>query len=383
MRVSSTARPRTRRVWFMRLALSFALLLGSASAALLVMEGLVRLVAPQQIIDLRPELWQAADSVGHLRRPNVVTRMNTGERVVTVRTDKDGFRVGSVGRREAPTKVLLIGDSFMEALQVEHEQSTAHLLESELAARLGRPVVVRNAGVSDWDPNQYLIRARSLLAKEDYALLVVSVFVGNDAVNRVPYVPPRAPFERKRFHFPRALTVAEFMDGVIAPFNDALETRSHLYVLLKARFSVLRMRLGLTADYFPIDYLRAQANSPRWVSTAAILSELSDVAEAKGVPTIFVLVPEAFQVYSNDFDDYVRGFGIDTSAVDLEQPSRRLEEELTSAGLAVIQTLDDFRAVADSSARLFGLIDHHLTPEGHQVLARLVSPYVVREISRD
>lgn len=382
MTPSSRTRAAQVRAFLIRAVGVLALVVGSAAVALLVMEGVVRTVAPQQLIELRPELWQGADSVGHLHRPNVAVRTNTGERTVTVYTDKDGFRVGAAGRREAPTQVLLIGDSFMEAIQVEHEQSTAYLLEKALEGRLQQPIAVRNAGISDWNPNQYLVRSRALMATDRYALLVVSIFVGNDAVKRVAYVPARAPFERKRFHLPHGFSAAALIDGFFSPLNDALETRSQLFVLMKSRLSVLRMKLGLTAEYFPVEYRRSEANSPRWKSTAAIAVDIRDAAAAHGVPTVFVLVPEAFQVYSRDFDDYVRGFGVDPNTVDLAQPSRRLEEELVSAGLTVVQTLDAFRAAADTSERLFGLVDHHLTPAGHVLLTQLLAPHAADAIAR-
>lgn len=367
------------RLLFRRSAIGLGLVSLSAAVTTLTIEGAVRLISPQQLIRVQPELWQPADSVGHVRRPNVAIQTNTGERTVTVRTDAAGFRVGARGRRDQGSRVLLIGDSFMEALQVEHEQSTAYLLERELEREIGLPIVVRNAGVSDWDPNQYLIRARSLLAGDHYSLLVVSIFVGNDAVRRrQAYFPPRAPYEPRHVRLPRSLSFAEFTDALLKPLNDELEMRSHLFVLLKRRLSVLRMRLGLTAEYFPAEYRRVEAESSRWAITAEIAREIDAVADSRGVPTLFFLVPEAFQVYSEDFREYVLGFGIDPTTVDVDQPSRLLERELSARGLQVIQLLDVFRDAASSSPRLFGTVDHHLTPEGHALLTRLVAPHALR-----
>src|SRR3989442_7554034 len=113
------------------------LLLGSTMAALLLGEVVVRIVAPQQLIILRPDIWMPVDSVGLTFRPFVHSTINTGERPGHVVTDSQGFRVSAGGRPSARTRVLLIGDSFMAALQVEYEQSLAGLLEKGLKARLG------------------------------------------------------------------------------------------------------------------------------------------------------------------------------------------------------------------------------------------------------
>src|SRR4051812_13500318 len=88
--------------------------------ALVGAELAVRLLVPQQLILKRTDIWQPADTLGWTHLPNVNTTVNTGERAVHFRTDADGYRVARAGRRESANRtVLLLGDSFMEALQVE------------------------------------------------------------------------------------------------------------------------------------------------------------------------------------------------------------------------------------------------------------------------
>lgn len=350
------------------------LLAVSGGIGLLVAELAVRVVSPRQLIQIRPDVWHAVDSVGWLRRPSIETHINTGERTVTIRTDGDGFRIGESGRQEGRKSILLLGDSFMEALQVEHEQTTAALLERRLAAAGLDSVVVRNAGVSGWSPNQYRIFARSELARTRYDLVIVAVFVGNDVVRaRLDRVPPRVPVERRRLRFPHSPAPRELVDALAAPVNDALEVRSHLYILLKNQLSTLRMRLGLTADYFPQWYRRSESGHPGWDITVGLLRDLAADAAERGVPVIFALVPERLQVHDDDFLRYLSGFDIDPADVDLEQPSRVLRERLTAAGLTVVDALGPFRSAADS-VRLYGTVDQHFTPEGHALLADLVLP---------
>lgn len=376
--MSDAGAPTTVRRLRLRLALAALLVLGiSCIVALFLAEGVVRLAAPQQLIQIRPDLWEPVDSLGWNRRPNANLRINTGERTVTVMSDSAGFRVGRAGRRDAPTRILLLGDSFIEALQVDHEQSIAHLLERPLADSLGRPVVVRNAGINGWNPNHYLIRTRQALARETFALVIVAVFVGNDAVAyRFDQIEPRTPVERHEFRLPRQASWGELVDAFLAPINDALEVRSQLYVLLKNQLSTLRMRMGMTADYLPLEYQRAEAGSERWRNTARIAHDIERVAEAaSGTPVLFVLIPERFQVYSDDFARYLRGFGIDSTAVDVEQPSRLLLEAFRAESLHVVDALPAMRRVAASSTeRLYGRVDQHLSPAGHRAVTDIVLP---------
>jgi hypothetical protein len=369
---SADAKPRPRLL--VRVIGVLALLAVSGLLALALAEVVVRLAAPQQLILIRPDVWEAVDTLGWVRRPNIETLMNTGERTVTVRTDSARFRVGEAGRRNAASQVLLLGDSFMEALQVEYEQSTAGLLETGLTAATGKPVAVRNSGVSGWSPNQYRLLARRELGRAPYALIVVAVFVGNDIIGEsLDRIPPRVPVERKHFRFPQSPAPRELIEALAAPVNDVLEVRSHLYILAKNSLGTLRMRLGLTADYFPRWYQKGEAGSPAWDVTIGVLRALAEEAQAKGTPTLFVLVPERLQVHREEFLRYLTGFDIDPASVDLDQPSRVLRAGLEAAGLHVVDALEPFRAAA-AGTRLHGVVDQHLSPEGHRVLTDLILP---------
>jgi hypothetical protein len=79
-------------------------------------------------------------------------------------------------------------------------------------------------------------------------------------------------------------------------------------------------------------------------------------------------------VYEQAFYQYVKGFGIAVDAVDIDQPNRRLSQELGARELEVMDALPSFRAAAREGARLYGSVDTHLSPAGHALLAELVSP---------
>jgi hypothetical protein len=355
--------------------------LGNATlllATLLVMAAIgelaVRLIMPQQLVALRPDLWQPVDTVGWLRRPNVSSVVNTGEGEVRLITDHEGFRVGERGRIEG-VPVLVLGDSFVEALQVEHEESLSGRLEVALGAALGQPVAIRNAGVSGWSPTQYLARERVLLPREPYRLVITAIYVGNDArPTRVDYTPPREAVVRHSFRLPRGFSKTELLDAGLHPLNESLETRSHLYVLLRSKLEILRKKLGLSANYFPVEFLKSEAASERWQLTAEVCSDIEALAREHGAPALFVLIPTDFQVNPNKFLQYVSGFGIDTATVALDQPTEMLLEELTRRGLHVIDALPRFRELQASGAKLYGTVDEHLNAAGHEALANVVSP---------
>lgn len=356
-------------------AVNLSLVVGSLGVALLVAEVAMRVLAPQQLILIRPDLWAPADTVGWLHRPNVSTHINTGERTVSVFTDSAGFRVGSGGGVTGESEILLLGDSFMEALQVEYDQSGSGLLEGLISEAIGSEVAVRNAAIGGWDPDQYLLRARSLLAQREYDLVITAIYLGNDVISaRREYLPPRAPVERFHLRLPRGMSGTEITNALLRPINDFLEVRSHLFVALKNRLQTVRMEVGLAAVPFPAPFLTSEAESERWEITADLCADISRLAAQHQSEALFVLVPAEFQVDSTDLTRNVQGFDLDPSAIDLEQPNRELGERMAARGLLVLDALPAFRAAHREGRRLYGTVDHHFSPEGHELFATVVAP---------
>lgn len=360
-----------------RAASNLALLLASLVVTLGLGELLTRITAPQQLILKRPDVWQAVDTLGWAHRPNVHTTINTGERTVQFITDADGLRVGARGPINADTRILLLGDSFIEALQVEYENTVAGLLEARLPHLIGHPVAVRNAGVGDWGPPQYYLRARSLLEREHFDLAVVALYLGNDVADWRPGpIKPRTPIQTHPLRIPTSLRWAEIIEAVLYPVNDFLETRSQLFILFKTRAQTVLMRLGLTADYFPSELLRSAADSPRWEATADICHDIAALTQSHGTPTLFVLIPAPVQVNRRTLKSYLHAFDIDPRNVDLEQPNRLVLRALSTYNLRVIDVLPAFLAAREGGTKLYGDVDPHLTAQGHDLLEKHIEPAV-------
>jgi len=357
-----------------------ALLMVATLIALGMGEVLVRAVAPQQLILLRPDIWQPVDSLGWAHRPNLHTRVNTGDRTVTMQTDRDGFRIATGGRPPGDYRILLLGDSFVAAMQVEYEQSLPGLIERCFATRTGKSASVWNAAVSGWDPPHYLMQARRSLATAPFDLVLVAVYLGNDVVDRRYVIPPREAYPRHTFHLPRHFTYGEFVDGLLAPINDGLETRSHLFIFFKTRLEALLMRAGLTAVEVPTDLRREEATSPRWQVTGDILADIDSFASAYGVPAAFALIPANEQVDPAVFQLRTKAFGIDPTSLDLDQPDRLMVAELQRRGLSFVSLLAPLRAGQARGLPMYGRVDPHPSEEGHRIMWDAVAPLLARRL---
>lgn len=358
------------------------LLLVSIGLSLLLCEGLVRLVLPQQLIVDRPDVWQPVEGPGWRKRPNVDTRINTGEGEVRLRTDARGYRVGERGDMAGDLEVLVLGDSFMEALQVEYEETLSGRLEAGLAHGTGRSVRVSNSGVSGWGPSHYLIEARRALAERNFDAILVAVYLGNDyETRRTESFAPRAFVADQHFRWPRSLAPAELVDAVLYPINNVLERSSHLFQLVKNANQGLLIELGLTARYRPAELTPSPAIDAAWQSTADTLAEIVALGGAHGVPVLVVVLPSHYQVVPEALALYTMGFDLDAHSLDPRLPNRLLDAALRERGVAFVDALPALEAAQRAGTAVYGSVDTHLNARGHEVVFEAIREPLLRAIA--
>ena len=295
----------------------------------------------------------------------------------------EGFRVGPLARDTTGRQVLLVGDSFAQALQVDYEDSFAALLELLAARALGSSVALRNAGVDGWDPPQYLWRVRRALDTRHYDALLVTIYLGNDVVATTnEYWPSREPLRDTRIRWPSQFDRRNVTEALLYPLNDRLKHHSHLFILLKRTLGVLLMRLHLTGVDFPGEIIRSEATSMRWDVTADFCERIADASRRHGVPTLFAIISSSYQVDTTEFLRFAHGFDLDPARVDLEQPNRLLGQRLAARHLNVVDPLEKFRALARQGQLLYGRTDRHFSPAGHRAFAASVEPALVQMLRR-
>ena len=144
----------------------------------------------------------------------------------------------------------------------------------------------------------------------------------------------------------------------------------------------LRIRLGLSAHYFPFGLLVENAESPAWGVTAELCEEIADLGEAHETPVLFVLLPTLYQVDRELSERYRRAFGIEPQAIDLDQPSQLLRREFAARGLDLVDlTAAMWRMHETEGVKMYGSVDTHLSPEGHRVVAELLERHVMGLLS--
>lgn len=357
----------------------------SIIAILVVGELAIRIFYPQQLIQLKLDAWEEDAKYGFRLGANYDTEINLGDGTVQLITDQYGRRVGSTPRDEsdAAYRILVVGDSFVEGTAVEYEDTATALLETRLTEALGAPVSVTNAGTWGYRPEQYLLREEEELDREDYELVLIFLYTGNDIDGeRLTDFSSTVPTYPHPLRVPRNLSSDELIDAIFYPINDIFEARSQLYLLLKAQLEPLRAALGLSSSEIPSILLKPAASSPRWEVAGDIAGEMAQVAEAHDTSVMFVIIPTQFEVDEAYLDLYAEASEIDPATIDPDQPSRLLIQELEGRELAVIDTRNALEAAIDNGAKNVYVNYVHFGLDGHEAVTEALFPVVLERLQQ-
>jgi hypothetical protein len=171
-----------RRRWLLRLiAICLGLLL-----PLVVLEGALRLFGPilPGNYDTGAYLIRHA-TLGHFHVPSFNGWIKAREFTTHVSINALGLRDRRQSYQKPPGvfRVLFLGDSFVEAVQVRQSDGVAERLEQELNRGASRPVEVINAGVAAYGTVQESLLLDHIGEQLEPDLVLVLFYVGNDLTN--------------------------------------------------------------------------------------------------------------------------------------------------------------------------------------------------------
>ncbi len=213
-------------------------------------ELLLRLAGPWLPVDLTTRALQELHPVyGVFHRPGASAWIRDPEFKTFVRFNREGLRGPEIPSSPAPgvTRVLVLGDSFVEGAEVEEDQT----LPSVMAKRLteaGFAAEALNGGVRGWGTAQeYLyLTDQGLALHPDIVVLVL--YVGNDLVDNSVELSGLAPdgtFSRPFFVLDRGQLVQLPAIPALASAIDPLlhVARSH-FTLVNFLESAVAVRLA-------------------------------------------------------------------------------------------------------------------------------------------
>jgi hypothetical protein len=381
-----------------RLGNALLLLLGIVLGAGLL-EMAVRIMAASQPVITTGEqgVYEQFDpTLGWRNRPGASVRYQRREYSTLVEINSLGFRDVERSPRRVPgtTRIIALGDSFVEGYTVERDQTVTRRMEA-LSESAGCPAEVINAGVHAYSTDQEALWFQN--EAEALSPDVVMVFAYyNDILNntRIQYWGAAKP-------------LVEVVDGKLSVTNlplpgapkdpspghveiqpprpvngSALRSLMNARTLTGApRLHRFLSRLGLWASVEPEDIpdelrtYKSRGNlsefDEAWQKTRDILGSLGRTIRARGASPVLVHVPARFEISDRDWELTTLRYGIDPQTWDRALVRKHLETIASEEGWTFLDLTQALKAaVGVLGGEPYFRYDGHWNQAGHDAAAR-------------
>lgn len=337
------------------------LLCAALGVCLLVLEGATRVYSALFF----PRMMVLDDHLGWRHATNVQKRFvnEWGEHALVTQN-----RYGHRGKEYPPRRVagiqrvLVLGDSFVEAVQVGEEALFSTLME-ELDPRLQ----VLNAGVGGYGTVQEYLYLEGEGVQFSPDLVLLLVYENDLTDNCLSYYPgfgprPYAEMKGDELHIIESPDPTEFEKFTLpVPLSVFLNKHSYFFYFLNANiyhklFSERMKRLQ------QLD-LRKTDNCGKFQVFYAIISKMQQLLAQRGSTLALVLVPTR--------ENVARGYS---------EALHAIREFCRDQHLLCLSLLDRFKM--ERSAQLYFPIDIHWTRAGHRVVADEINSFLSRTFTR-
>ena len=319
-------------------------------------------------------LFEGDPEIGYRLKPNAKTRFTTSEFAADIAINGEGFRdneeLGPKALNER--RVLLLGDSLVLSVQVDFDRTFGELLERRLNGH-GLPFTYRviNAGVQGYGPIEEQLFFRKIVDRVQPDLVIVVLFVGNDAEEAVSSQPKLTAEGR----------------SAAAAAGDSLMTRLRRLVRRSMVLQILRLRVVAATDRItpqlapPEPPLQSYAASPApriaegIANTRRAVEDITATASRAGAATMVALMPARFQV---DDPDYLRlKDAVAAAGGELvrDAATQRFDRGLAPVPIPRLDLLPALRSGLPGPD-LFYQESVHLTPRGHDIVAATLDAFV-------
>jgi hypothetical protein len=293
-------------------------------------------------------------------------------------------------------RVLVLGDSYMEALQVEMSEMFARRLHAELAVGTP-PIEIINTGVSSFGTDNQLLFFRHEGYKYQPDLVLLTFTTANDirenyepfnreAINANiekptfsldqsgalqlkpgPPLPPRRSWWRRHFFLGEWLYFR--LGGTLLLPHDnpyGIQTPTDPKALFVA------------PDMFVYAPVYRPEVTEAWRVTEALVRELRREVEARGAKFAVVVNNGPWAHYDDRWRYMTMRHPIARDTWDRTKPTRMIDAFLSSQHIPFVDLYDAFER-EKSRTPLYFKFDPHWRPAGHQLAAQTVAAFLHAE----
>jgi lysophospholipase L1-like esterase len=325
----------------------------------------------------------------------------TTEGYAHVLVNSAGFRdrERALPKPSGALRIAVLGDSYIEGLQVELEKTFPALLErrlNECGAFGGRPIEVLNFGVSSYGTAQELLTFRHYASKYSPDLVLATVFTGNDIRNNSRDLEPdkMRPFfvqQAGALVLDSSFADSEEFRRRTSTLHEFFDTLRMLRVVQAAYFAKDRIEMASAARPSPSnaapseagldDAVFAEPKTPAWrdawAVTEQIFERFNQEVRASGAKLIVVSLSSGIQVHPDA--EVRKRFQSSNQLGDVFYADRRIESIANRLHIESIALAPELQRIAErDKVFLHGFANTrlgsgHWNEAGHSAAAALVA----------
>ena len=367
--------------------MNLALLGASLLACVLILEIGVRFFAPQY-----KKIFRFDEAVGVTRIPNSTFTYVSGGQRIKHSVNTDGFKTPNVGyaKPEGTFRVVLLGDSMTEAIQVPDSDSFRSKLEEYLEKGMFYSVEVINLGYSGYGTAQEYLTLVEFGLRYEPDLVILNFLADNDVGNNSKKLEEGAskPFFVLEDGKLVQIKHPEKQGGkkLASLITDYLVLPRFLYLKMQSlksnvdlptqeeNFAILNLRSGVYNQTYNDSWNEA------WDITKQLIKATRDASEGSGAEFLLVSYPAIRQTIPEvvaEYTDLHKGEGI---IIDVELPETILKEFAVMENLNFLSLLEIFKS-KENVAELYIPNDGHLSQTGHILVAESIYEYLNNKLN--
>lgn len=373
----------------------FLLALAGVAVALLFAEGAARIIDRYHcLLGTEGDFWEPHPLYGWAHRPGAAgwAKGCLGSRVewqTYTRINRLGLRDREIPyARSDAYRILVLGDSFTEGIQVDLEETFVKQLER----RLGPGVEVVNGGTSGYGPDNELLFYLHEGRRYRPDLVLLAFNTGNDVLESYTPLLRAVDFRypQKPYFMPERGGLVLYGSPVAPPerhpvseVKEWVRKRSLLYRLLRSLDLPRLVRPahateGPALEVNVLDVLR-RTNPPEWEQgwwiTQTLVRRLRHAAERDGARFAVVVFTSAAEVSPQHFGLWLLSARRPASDYDVDKANRIITTFLARQDIPTVPLLEGFRAHLRATGRAgYFDWDPHWNAEGHALAAELIAP---------
>lgn len=305
--------------------------------------------------------------------PNLNELLFTSEYKVNYRTNSIGLRGEQefTVKRPNETRIVVLGDSFIQAAQVSEKNTMCNILEemlnnSQAQNRIKKEFNVINTAMSGWTPTD----EREFLEKNyrffEPDVVMLFIYVGNDFHETIANL---------RHH--KSRQDASIVTRFLKSSKNLMLDSSKLFTFVYKRITDKKWPMGRSiqpfnhpeTNVFNVEYNSKIKQAYQIVETEII--RINEICKKNGSNLYLCIIPTKEQIDKSKLQETVDFLNIDLNQFNLTKPQNMLSNFARQKKIKMVDLLDTLR-IAGKDQPVYFTIDSHWNDFGNYVAAKTV-----------